>query len=67
MACWHWLAMGTRTFWNDEAGQDLIEYSLLISFIVLVAGAVFPFNQQAISTIISKTDEHLTLAIGASH
>ena len=24
-----------RRFWNDESGQDLIEYSLLITFIAI--------------------------------
>jgi Flp pilus assembly pilin Flp len=28
------------TFWTDETGQDLIEYSLLLAFVALVAVAL---------------------------
>lgn len=28
-------------FWKDESGQDLVEYSLLLAFIVLVSAAAF--------------------------
>jgi Flp pilus assembly pilin Flp len=29
------------SFWNDEQGQDLIEYSLLISFITIAVAGLF--------------------------
>jgi Flp pilus assembly pilin Flp len=57
--------MDLRSFWSDETGQDLIEYSLILTFLVLVACAVFPFNQQAISTILSKTNVNLHSAVDA--
>ena len=28
-------------FWKDEAGQDLIEYTLLLAFVALVAAGLF--------------------------
>lgn len=28
-------------FWQDESGQDLIEYSLLLAFVALSSGALF--------------------------
>ncbi len=28
-------------FWSDERGQDLIEYSLLMTFVALAAASVF--------------------------
>jgi Flp pilus assembly pilin Flp len=27
--------------WNDESGQDLIEYTLLMAFIALASAAIF--------------------------
>jgi Flp pilus assembly pilin Flp len=30
-----------RNFWNDEQGQDLIEYTLLIAFVALASAALF--------------------------
>ena len=29
------------TLWNDESGQDLIEYTLLIAFVALASAALF--------------------------
>jgi Flp pilus assembly pilin Flp len=30
-----------RNFWNDDQGQDLIEYSLLMAFVALASSALF--------------------------
>ena len=30
-----------RRFWNGEEGQDLIEYTLLLAFVALVAAGLF--------------------------
>ena len=30
-----------RNFWNDDQGQDLIEYILLIAFVALASAALF--------------------------
>ena len=29
-----------RNFWNDEQGQDLIEYTLLMAFVALASAAL---------------------------
>jgi Flp pilus assembly pilin Flp len=29
-----------RSFWNDDQGQDLIEYTLLMAFVVLGSGVI---------------------------
>ncbi len=29
------------SFWNDELGQDLIEYTLLMAFVALASAALF--------------------------
>ena len=30
-----------RNIWNDEQGQDLIEYTLLMAFVALASAALF--------------------------
>ena len=30
-----------RSFWKNEQGQDLIEYTLLLAFVALVAAGLF--------------------------
>ena len=30
-----------RNLWNDEQGQDLIEYTLLMAFVALASAALF--------------------------
>jgi Flp pilus assembly pilin Flp len=29
-----------RSFWNDDQGQDVIEYTLLLAFVVLGSGVI---------------------------
>ena len=33
--------MAWRDFWNEEEGQDIVEFSLLLAFIVLVGAASY--------------------------
>ena len=44
--------------WQDEQGQDLIEYTLLMAFVALASAALFISSGQSISAIwsISSTD-----------
>jgi pilus assembly protein Flp/PilA len=38
-----------RTFWNDESGQDLAEYGLLLALIaVIVAVAIIAFRDRIV-------------------
>ena len=30
-----------KNFWNDDQGQDLIEYTLLLAFVCLASAALF--------------------------
>jgi len=30
-----------RKFWQDESGQDLIEYTLLLAFVALASASLF--------------------------
>ena len=46
-------------FWQDEQGQDLIEYALMAGFVAVAAGAVMPSVSTSISTIFSKVKSAL--------
>jgi Flp pilus assembly pilin Flp len=51
-----------RSFWKDEQGQDLIEYSLLMAFVALASAALFLGAGKSISGIWSTTNSQLTAA-----
>lgn len=40
-----------RGFWSDESGQDLVEYTLLMAFIVVVSAALLLYNTDALAAI----------------
>jgi pilus assembly protein Flp/PilA len=43
-----------NAIWNDDRGQDLIEYALMAGFVAVAAGAIMPGVSTSISTIFSK-------------
>jgi Flp pilus assembly pilin Flp len=49
-------------FLNDEQGQDLIEYSLLIAFVALASAALFLGAGNSISGIWTKANTQLANA-----
>jgi Flp pilus assembly pilin Flp len=49
-------------FWQDERGQDTVEYALLLAFIVLASAALYIHNSKAIANIWGTTNENLALA-----
>ena len=51
-----------RSFWKDEQGQDLIEYSLLMAFVALASAALFLGAGKSISGIWSTTNSQLVQA-----
>ena len=51
-----------RNFWNDEQGQDLIEYTLLMAFVALASAALFLGSGKSIAGIWSTTNSQLTAA-----
>jgi Flp pilus assembly pilin Flp len=51
-----------RNFWNDEQGQDLIEYTLLMAFVALASAALFIGAGKSISTIWTSTNTQLSNA-----
>jgi len=52
-------------FVREEAGQDLIEYTLLLAFVALAAAALFPGVAASISTIWSSISTLLGNAAAA--
>ena len=51
-----------RNFWNDDQGQDLIEYTLLMAFVALASAALFIGAGGSISGIWGTTNSQLTAA-----
>jgi Flp pilus assembly pilin Flp len=55
-----------RSFWNDEQGQDLIEYTLLIAFVALASAALFIGAGGKINTIWTVSNNNLSEAASAA-
>jgi Flp pilus assembly pilin Flp len=53
-------------FIGEEQGQDLIEYTLLLAFVCLVAAVLFIGVGQSVSTIWSYTNQALSSAAAAA-
>ena len=49
-------------FWREEDGQDLIEYTLLITFIAVATAAVIGQGQNSIRAIWSTGNSTITAA-----
>ena len=48
--------------WNDDRGQDLIEYALMAGFVAVAAGAIMPAVSTSVSQIFSKVSSVMTNA-----
>ncbi|MGA2041297.1 MAG: Flp family type IVb pilin [Bryobacteraceae bacterium] len=55
-----------RNLWNDEQGQDLIEYTLLLAFVALASAALFIGAGGSIQKIWVVTNSQLAAAAAAS-
>jgi Flp pilus assembly pilin Flp len=51
-----------RTLWRSEDGQDLIEYTLLITFIVIVTAGVLGIGTNSIKGIVSTSNSQISAA-----
>jgi Flp pilus assembly pilin Flp len=49
-----------KQFLEDETGQDLVEYALLLVFIALAAIAVLPMLGKAVNNVFSQSASTLT-------
>jgi len=55
-----------RSFWNDEQGQDLIEYTLLLAFVALASAALFIGAGGSVQTIWGVSNNQLVAASSAA-
>jgi Flp pilus assembly pilin Flp len=55
-----------RNFWNEEQGQDLIEYTLLMAFIALASAALFLGTGTSIKGIWTATNTSMANANAAA-
>ena len=60
------MAAFLHNFWRDEKGQDLIEYSLLITFIAIACAAIMGAGRPAVNSIWTGTNNELSQANGVS-
>jgi Flp pilus assembly pilin Flp len=51
-----------RNFWRDEAGQDLVEYTLLLALIALVGAASYLSMNRTTNTLWSVVNSRLAAA-----
>ena len=51
-----------KAFWQEEEGQDLVEYSLLLAFIALAAVALLSSAGGSIKTIWTGINSQLSNA-----
>lgn len=51
-------------FWREQQGQDTVEYTLLLAFVVLASAALFTQAGDSIYSIWTVTNDRLTVANG---
>ena len=56
-----------KNFLKDEEGQDMVEYTLLLAFVALAAGAAYVTIGNNISSIWSKAQADIVSASTAAH
>jgi Flp pilus assembly pilin Flp len=56
------LTTAARGLWNEENGQDLIEYTLLMAFVALSSAALFATTGTNVSKIWSASNSQLSKA-----
>jgi Flp pilus assembly pilin Flp len=50
------------SLWRAEDGQDLIEYTLLIFFVVVVTAGIMSIGGDSIKGIVSTSNSQITAA-----
>jgi Flp pilus assembly pilin Flp len=51
-----------HALWNEEEGQDMVEYALLLAFVALAAVSLLSTVKGSISTIWQSVSTNLTAA-----
>jgi Flp pilus assembly pilin Flp len=57
------------TLWSEDDGQDLIEYTLLITFVVIVTAGVFSIGSNSIKGIVGTSTSQINAGneVAAGH
>ena len=63
----NWNVTFLSNFLHDEEGQDMVEYTLLLAFVALAAGAAYVTIGNNISSIWSKAEKDILSANAAAH
>ena len=50
------------TLWRQDDGQDLVEYTLLLVFIVFITAGVVSIGGDSIKGIVSKSNSQISAA-----
>ena len=50
------------TLWRQDDGQDLVEYTLLLVFIVFITAGVVSIGGDSIKGIVSKSNSQISIA-----
>jgi Flp pilus assembly pilin Flp len=61
-----WHSLIRVQIWNDQHGQDLIEYAMIAGFIAVVSGMFMPNISQDVSTVFSKIASTMTSSAATS-
>ncbi len=55
-----------KRFWNEEDGQDLVEYTLLLAFVALASAALFIGAGTSVSSIWTQANTRLSQAAASA-
>jgi Flp pilus assembly pilin Flp len=55
-----------RNFWQEDQGQDLIEYTLLMAFVALASAALFIGAGGSVKGIWTTTNTQLSAAAASA-
>ena len=61
-----WFLKRTRELFQQENGQDTMEYTLLLAFVAVAAAAIFPVVTDSIKVIWNVASNHLSNAAKAA-
>ena len=51
-----------QALWSEEFGQDLIEYTLIITFVVIVTAGVFSIGGSSVAGITNTSTSQINAA-----
>jgi Flp pilus assembly pilin Flp len=51
-----------KSFWRDDSGQDLVEYTMLLALMALAVAAVFASLQPSMAGIWNRNSNNLNTA-----